>query len=274
MSTSRKNGSKVAKRLLEFDRKIHKVLPSSRRQLRPIIYSSAGGAEADPETRVRVLDDGAFAFISREQEEMDSVLNTLAHMYELQKEMQHYIHEDTWVSRIMKNLGCGISIVDRNWKIWYCSEKNAESSGLDINAFHDRVCWREYHRFDGRIFPCPECPANMVMQSELCGSPHRRYTRCITERLPFEHSLHACKWPNNIGGVCNQKGERLQACRNFLLAPLRDSTPKWLYVLASPSKQQTEPFWALSRPWWISMKYMTGSGKGSRWMEISQRRIE
>jgi PAS domain-containing protein len=233
------NGPKVVRRLLEFHRRVHQERPSDTSQLRPIIYSAAQ-PEPNQEERIRVkiLCDGAYDFISREPEPMLEVLKSLGDMCDLQIEMQRIVGGTSWVGRILQNLGCGISVIGQNWKIWYCSKQNAELSGLEPSAFHDQVCWREYHRFDGLYFPCPECPAMIVMRSTLCPKPESRDFRCIVRRYPFEQLDRTCLHPEVVGGNCANKGVVLSSYSNCRLLCLKGYEPRWVYVIATPITSQ------------------------------------
>jgi hypothetical protein len=211
------NGSKVAKRLLEYHRKIHREKPTAPRRLRTVIYSGAvlpRGYEGQ-RLKVKLLCDGAHEVVSCAPQEMKNVLRSLTDMCELEREMKETISGQNWIGKIVKHLGCGISIIGRNWKIWYCSPRNARFSGYDLNTFHDQVCWREYHDFRGLFCPCPGCPAATVMTKS--------------------RQVYDCDGLMSLKMDVKGAGTRsLSSSENCRLLPVRDGELKWVYVIASP----------------------------------------
>ncbi|NQT17271.1 MAG: hypothetical protein HQ582_31240, partial [Planctomycetes bacterium] len=232
--------------LLHRHREVHAELPDDPRQLRPIIYSEAHPDDRDADRiRTKILCNGAYDFISRAPEEMQEVLRSLGDMCELQEEMYKVIRGESWISRVMNNLGVGISIIDRNWKIWYCSPQNVRFTGLDPQEFHDNVCWVEYHDLRGAVVHCPECPSTMVLKGHLCADPKARRYRCITDKHPFD-GMHkrpfvdhekACAHIGCIGNRCTRAGRPLESYSNCRLLPIRNQYVeelRWVRVIAAP----------------------------------------
>jgi len=229
------NGSKVAMRLLHYHRETHRERPSDPRQLRTIIYSGADIArDADGDrVRVKILCDGAHDVISREPEEMRVVLRSLGDMCDLQEELTRLLDGTSWLSKIVQRLGCGISIIGRSWKIWYCSARNAVYTGLDPTQFHDRVCWHEYFGLSGLDMFCPECPSAIVMSRQTCGTRGRRDGTRGNEPYPFSAADRSRSDPDSMCDESCPGGLGLTSYTNCRLLPVR-GTLRWVHMTASP----------------------------------------
>jgi len=132
------NGSKVARRLLDYHRRTWQERPDDVQQLRPIVFSAIlGEGEEAERVRVKILCDGAYDFISRDPEDINTLLRSLGEMCELQEEAYRIADGKSWLGQVLQNLGCGINIIGRNWKIWYSSPRNLEYSGTRRDKFHD-----------------------------------------------------------------------------------------------------------------------------------------
>lgn len=229
------NGVQVAKDLLHYHRTFYGEKPNDSHQLRSIIYSSAPLEESDlHRLRVKILCSGACDVISRAAPEMQDMLESLGDLCDLQEEMNEVIAGHTWMSKVVNSLGVGISIIGKNQKIWYCSPKNMGYSGLKPEEFHDRVCWLEYHDFQGLFSSCPECPADMVINGRACTDPEARKYACITRRYPFSQLERSCAHEGWIGKDCSAAGKAIESYSNCRLLPIDGKDLKWVHVMGAP----------------------------------------
>jgi len=225
------NGCEVTRRLLAFARSTYGSRPNSAQQLRTVVYS-ASRPFPDDEARLRteILNMGAHDFISCRAKDMQEVITRLADMCALQEELLEIEQGDSWVTQIMQKLGIGISIIGRNWKIWYCNRTNAEFSGIRLDSFLDRVCWYEYHGFCGRTGPCPECPAARIITVAMAEDEERQ--KVLGDPYPFAYEKAGLTRCDRLAPVGNLTD--IVPIRGTRLLPLQNGELKWVHVVAYP----------------------------------------
>ncbi len=118
--------------------------------------------------RVRGMDarnKGAYRYIYKPTKlsEIVTILEYIDEWRRLDDQLSKCSKERDQLQQIIKNVSCGISIIDRTWRILYMNKKQRD---MLRHAEVGGICWVEYNQTDRRE-PCEWCPVKYIFDEGL-----------------------------------------------------------------------------------------------------------
>ena len=139
---------------LRATQKIYEKFP----ELRVIILTQYGDGNYCREA----LDAHAYRYIFRPCP--DEYVISVMQAADMVRELEETFKQTSLLMDIIENVGIGISIIDRTYRILYMNKKQKEILKPECRV--GGICWIEYNNDVGRTSTCPWCPTKPAMETE------------------------------------------------------------------------------------------------------------
>jgi nitrogen-specific signal transduction histidine kinase/CheY-like chemotaxis protein len=154
-------------------------------------------AYGDGESSRRALDAGAYRyiFLPCEQETILAVMESAQAVVELEQALT----QDSTLKRMLDQVGIGVSVIDRSYRILYMNRHQRAISRPD--AKRGGICWMEFNQNLEAKEPCPWCPTKPAM--DLAETVQRTTISMVEGKLLYYRVV--------ASPVKDEKGETLAA---------------------------------------------------------------
>jgi GAF domain-containing protein/CheY-like chemotaxis protein len=119
----------------------------------------------DREASMAAMEAGACRYVYKTGKVVSEIVNiveALDDMRDLERQLRDPSAERGWLQNIILDLGCGIAIIDRSYRVLYLNDAGKEL--VDKGAQIGGICWVEFYRAYTQDEPCPNCPVRVLYE--------------------------------------------------------------------------------------------------------------
>jgi len=151
---------------IDLTYEIHNINPD----IAVIVFS--GKENESAQSRKRALEAGVYGYIYKPftvhqiRDILDSLISSLRDLQEIKTQLETPHRERMVLRNMLEQMGVGVSIVDKNYRIWYVNKILEEMT--EGNVKKGNICWYAYRQDINQTAPCHYCPIKkMFSTSEI-----------------------------------------------------------------------------------------------------------
>jgi len=151
----------------DSDMSLARTLAEARFAPKVIVYSAQ---DRSNRARKKAIEAGAWTYFYRGRllEEVADLIDRIHDLTELQRQLAEGSPERDWLMGVIGDLGAGVMVIDRDYRIWYVNRKQQEIGEGEYES--GRLCWLPCRSRQAQWEPCRSCPAKTMFRALDSGA--------------------------------------------------------------------------------------------------------